>query len=299
MAIHAPEREEGGASSSGSGGGVVLDLSAFSPSPGSTLDGSDVTAATDTLRAVIGGVEASVPGLHCVGVTGPRLEPLAEALALPLMRPSPAPVPGHVFGASKRTAGGNPSAGGSAFATVGDQAVDRNSRGGGGEAQVSAAAAAAVTSSSAPTSIPGGTVNGRPKVLVHEGNIRSGHQVYADKGQSLMVLGTVNPGGEALADGSVYIFGTLKGRAFAGLALNNNGNGSNTASSATGTGLPRKGDCYKIVAQSFDAELVSIGTEFLMEHSADAPTSHPWACDNTVTLTLDDAGKFRWSFDKF
>jgi len=44
------------------------------------------------------------------------------------------------------------------------------------------------------------------------------------------VVGSVNPGGEVLADGSVFVWGALKGRAFAGI-------GAPTSGASTGTAL--------------------------------------------------------------
>ncbi|WP_029934459.1 septum site-determining protein MinC [Thiomicrospira pelophila] len=53
--------------------------------------------------------------------------------------------------------------------------------------------------------------------LVVEGAIRSGRQVYA-QGRDLIVKGTVNPGAEVVADGHVHIYGSVKGKVFAGSA---------------------------------------------------------------------------------
>jgi septum site-determining protein MinC len=47
--------------------------------------------------------------------------------------------------------------------------------------------------------------------------IRSGQRVYA-KGCDLIVMSTVNPGGEVMADGNIHIYGSLKGRALAGVS---------------------------------------------------------------------------------
>lgn len=46
--------------------------------------------------------------------------------------------------------------------------------------------------------------------------VRSGQQVYAS-GTDLIVLGAVNPGAEVLADGSIHVYGPLRGRALAGI----------------------------------------------------------------------------------
>lgn len=45
--------------------------------------------------------------------------------------------------------------------------------------------------------------------------VRSGQQIYADS-SDLIVLNTVSPGAEVIADGSVHVYGALKGRAIAG-----------------------------------------------------------------------------------
>jgi septum site-determining protein MinC len=45
--------------------------------------------------------------------------------------------------------------------------------------------------------------------------IRSGQQIYAEQ-RDLTVLGTVGAGAEVIADGSIHIYGALRGRALAG-----------------------------------------------------------------------------------
>ncbi|HYE50881.1 MAG TPA: septum site-determining protein MinC [Azospirillaceae bacterium] len=66
--------------------------------------------------------------------------------------------------------------------------------------------------------------------------IRSGRQVYA-QGGDLVVVGSVSPGAELLADGSIHVYGALRGRALAGIA------GDRGA---------------RIFCQSLEAEMVSI-----------------------------------------
>ncbi|MBR7629299.1 septum site-determining protein MinC [Aeromonas popoffii] len=62
-------------------------------------------------------------------------------------------------------------------------------------------------------------VNATPAPLVpskvHVGPVRSGQQLYA-AGTSLVILGSVSPGAEVIADDSIHIYGTLRGRAIAG-----------------------------------------------------------------------------------
>lgn len=72
--------------------------------------------------------------------------------------------------------------------------------------------------------------------LVVSQPIRSGRQIYAEGGD-LVVLGSISPGAELLADGHIHVYGTLRGRAHAGVA----GNGQ-----------------ARIFCRSLEAELVSI-----------------------------------------
>jgi septum site-determining protein MinC len=51
--------------------------------------------------------------------------------------------------------------------------------------------------------------------LVQKAPVRSGQQLYAEN-RDLTVLSTVGAGAEVIADGSIHIYGTLRGRALAG-----------------------------------------------------------------------------------
>lgn len=51
--------------------------------------------------------------------------------------------------------------------------------------------------------------------LMHATPVRSGQQVYADN-RDLTVVNTVGAGAEVIADGSIHIYGALRGRAMAG-----------------------------------------------------------------------------------
>lgn len=57
---------------------------------------------------------------------------------------------------------------------------------------------------------------GTQAVRIVEGHVRGGRQFYAI-GADLIVLGTVSPGAEVLADGNIHVYGRLRGRALAGL----------------------------------------------------------------------------------
>lgn len=70
--------------------------------------------------------------------------------------------------------------------------------------------------------------------------VRSGQQVYA-RGGDLTVLATVSPGAEVMADGNVHIYGSLRGRALAGVRGNAEA---------------------RIFCQDLDAELVSIAGRY-------------------------------------
>ena len=71
---------------------------------------------------------------------------------------------------------------------------------------VQPAAAKAVPATAASNANPG---------LVQTAPVRSGQQVYADN-RDLTVLAAVGAGAEVIADGSIHIYGALRGRALAG-----------------------------------------------------------------------------------
>jgi Septum formation inhibitor len=108
-----------------------------------------------------------------------------------------------------------------------------------------------------------------PPAKLYHGSVRSGQQVSTDvPNQSLVILGNVNSGGEVIADGDIYIFGHLRGRAIAGLSdspppMNVQDDSStrheNEQSSSSGGGGESSS---MIVCTHFDAELVCIGESF-------------------------------------
>lgn len=74
----------------------------------------------------------------------------------------------------------------------------------------------------------------RSRIIKHP--VRSGQEVYAQDGD-LIVLGAVSAGAHVVADGNIHVYGTLRGRALAGV----------------------KGDADAwIFCQSLEAELISI-----------------------------------------
>jgi septum site-determining protein MinC len=80
---------------------------------------------------------------------------------------------------------------------------------------------------------------------IHRGQVRSGQQIYA-KGQNLVVIGSVSAGAEIIADGSIHVYGSLRGRAIAGAK------GHHQA---------------QIYCQNLEAELVSINGNYWLSES--------------------------------
>ena len=76
--------------------------------------------------------------------------------------------------------------------------------------------------------------------MIHVAPVRSGQQVYADH-RDLTLLSTVGAGAEVIADGSIHIYGALRGRALAGAQ-----------------GNPRA----RIFCREFHAELVAIAGHY-------------------------------------
>jgi septum site-determining protein MinC len=70
---------------------------------------------------------------------------------------------------------------------------------------------------SAPLAEPAAPSGGEPNMLVIDQPVRSGQSIVFERGD-VTVLGSVASGAEIMAGGSVHIYGTLRGRAIAGLA---------------------------------------------------------------------------------
>ncbi len=77
-----------------------------------------------------------------------------------------------------------------------------------------AARQAAAAEPAAPTPPAAPPARGEPG-LVHLHPVRSGQQVYAQE-RDLTVCATVGAGAEVIADGSIHVYGALRGRALAG-----------------------------------------------------------------------------------
>lgn len=100
--------------------------------------------------------------------------------------------------------------------------------------------------------------------------IRTGQQIYA-RGD-LVILATVNPGAEVIADGNIHIYAPLKGRAIAGA------HGNTKA---------------RIFTRSMEAELVSIAGMYRMFESAKTPFlgkhTQIYLKDNKIVVAAIDA----------
>lgn len=81
--------------------------------------------------------------------------------------------------------------------------------------------------------------SGQPSKVITQ-PVRSGQQIYA-RNSDLIVLAPVSAGAELMADGHIHIYGTLRGRALAGVAGNQNA---------------------RIFCQGLEAELVAIAGHY-------------------------------------
>lgn len=91
--------------------------------------------------------------------------------------------------------------------------------------------------------------------------VRSGQQVYAADGD-LIILASVSAGAEILADGNIHVYGTLRGRALAGVKGNTKA---------------------RIFCHSMAAELVSVAGQYKI--SEDVPSS---ILGKSCQVCLDD-----------
>ncbi len=147
--------------------------------------GLSQTPETDTAQALVSALRTA--GVHPVAVAyGTReIEQLARALGLPLLARFRAQYEHHD----------------TAIATDPTHPPPR-------PAAAAAPAREPAATTPAATAKPG---------QVHAQPVRSGQQVYAAQ-RDLTVVGTVGAGAEVIADGSVHIYGSLRGRALAGAA---------------------------------------------------------------------------------
>ena len=180
---------------------VVLDLGHLQED----IDRDACAALLDAVRAA-----GMLPVALAYGTR--HIEALAQALGLPLI--------------AKFRAAYEPALADTAAAPAPEPApMPRRARA--AEAEVAPAAVVSPTAASAPT-------------LHHAQAVRSGQQVYAEA-RDLVVTANVAAGAEVISDGSIHIYGSLRGRALAGAGGN---------------------EQARIYCQTFHAELVSIAGRY-------------------------------------
>ena len=82
--------------------------------------------------------------------------------------------------------------------------------------EISSSAVAVPAAAPAPAPVPAQVSSAAPAgTMVIDKPLRSGQQVYA-RGADLVVLAVVSFGAEIIADGSIHVYGPLRGRAIAG-----------------------------------------------------------------------------------
>ena len=81
--------------------------------------------------------------------------------------------------------------------------------------------------------------------------IRSGRQVYA-KNADLIVMASVNPGAECIADGNIHVYGPLRGKAIAGAQGDENA---------------------QIFCEKLDAELVAVAGHYVVNEDIHVPST--------------------------
>ncbi len=103
------------------------------------------------------------------------------------------------------------------------------------------------------------TVSNAAKLITQP--VRSGQQIYA-RGTDLIVMASVSHGAELLADGNIHVYGTLRGRALAGVHGDKNA---------------------RIFCKKLDSELIAIAGHYQIKenlHTEDYP--------QPVQIYLDD-----------
>ncbi len=108
--------------------------------------------------------------------------------------------------------------------------------------------------------VPNAQISKSPTMLIKQ-PVRSGQQIYA-RGCDLVIMSSVGAGAEVLADGHIHIYGSLRGRALAGV----------------------QGDSEaRIFCHNLDAELISIAGQYKMSEDIPAEVKKDF-----VQIYLDD-----------
>ncbi len=99
---------------------------------------------------------------------------------------------------------------------------------------------------------------------VVKGQVRSGQQIHAPS-SDIVVLGSVNAGAEVMADGSIHVYGVLRGRALAGARGNQEA---------------------RIFCHALEAELVAIAGFYLTAEELDVASHGKPSCIRLEDETL-------------
>lgn len=132
------------------------------------------------------------------------------------------------------------------------------------EAAAAPAPAASAPPAPAPMAAAAPAAPRRSRVIAEP--VRSGQQIYVQDGD-LVVLSTVSPGAEVVADGCVHIYGALRGRAIAGAR------GDTTA---------------RVFCRKFEAELVAVAGVYAvaeqMQGGLRGQPAQAWLADGKLKI---------------
>src|SRR3974390_3174925 len=117
-----------------------------------------------------------------------------------------------------------------------------------------------MTAAAEGTNITGPQRSQEPRWLLIEGPIRSGQSIIFEKGD-VTVLGSVSPGAEIVAGGSIHVYGALRGRAMAGATGNSRARIFCNRNEAELVSV----DGYYCTAEQMDASLRNRSTQCWLE----------------------------------
>lgn len=121
---------------------------------------------------------------------------------------------------------------------------------------------ASSVSSPSPASDPAARMSAAPAAMIIDTPVRSGQRVYA-RGSDLIVMATVNPGAEVIADGSIHVYAPLRGRALAGASGDA---GARIFSLAMAAELVSIAGMYRTFDEGWPKELAGLPTQVLLKN---------------------------------
>lgn len=124
------------------------------------------------------------------------------------------------------------------------------------------AATTTAATTTAPTANQQPVINKPQNTKIITSPVRSGQQIYAPDGD-LIIINQVSPGAELIADGSIHVYGPLRGRALAGI------NGNREA---------------RIFCQSLEAEIISIAGDYKVSEDIE---KHAWKIAAQIYIKND------------